>query len=126
MMWVRFVCGLAAVVAALDLTGHAGAMDREELKDVPPQIRQWFEAQKSPSGKPCCSYADGHRTNFEIRGDSYWVPINGVWMSVPPEAVIFDQGNPFAEAVVWYSPVILDRKWTGGWKIICFVPGSAA
>jgi len=125
-MLVRFLRGLAAIAAIFDLIGHAAAMDRDELKDVPAQIRQWFESMTSPSGKPCCSYADGHRTEYEIRGDSYWVPINGVWTSVPPETVIFDKGNPFAEAVVWYSPVIEGGKWSGRWKIICFVPGSGA
>jgi hypothetical protein len=57
----------------------------------------------SPAGKPCCSYADGHRTEFEIRNNEYWVPINEVWTPVPREAVLIDKGNPFAEAVVWYS-----------------------
>jgi hypothetical protein len=126
MMSARSLCALAAIVAAFDLMGHAGAMDRDELKDVPASIRQWFESMKSPSGKPCCSYADGHRTEYEIRGDSYWVPIDAVWTSVPPGAVIFDKGNPFAEAVVWYSPVIEGGRWMGRWKIICFVPGSGA
>jgi hypothetical protein len=126
MMSVRLLCGLAAVVAAFDLMPHAFAMDRDELKNVPAAIRQWFESMQSPSGKPCCSYADGHRTEYEIRGDTYWVPINAVWTLVPPESVIFDKGNPFAEAVVWYSPLIEGGKWTGRWKIICFVPGSGA
>jgi len=116
----------AAGVAALALLDRAGAMDREELKDVAPHIRQWFESMKSPSGKPCCSYADGHRTEYETRENMYWVPINQVWTPVPPEVVIFDQGNPFAEAVVWYSPVIEGGKFTGRQKIICFVPGAGS
>jgi hypothetical protein len=116
----------AASTTAVILIGYAGAMDRAELKDVSPAIRQWFESMMSPSGKPCCSYADGHRTEFEIRADAYWVPINEVWTPVPSESVIFDKGNPFAEAVVWYSPVIEGGKWTGRQKIICFVPGSGS
>jgi hypothetical protein len=101
-------------------------MDRAELKDVPPAIREWFESMVSPSGKSCCSYADGHRTEFEIRDNKYWVPINEVWTPVPPEAVLIDKGNPFAEAVVWYGPHIENKKWSGRYKIICFVPGSGA
>jgi hypothetical protein len=126
MMSIRLLFAFAAVVTAFDLKDHAGAMDRAELKDVPASIRQWFESMMSPSGKPCCSYADGHRTGYEIRGHTYWVQIDAVWTSVPREAVIFDKGNPFAEAVVWYSPAIEGGKWTGRWKIICFVPGSGA
>jgi hypothetical protein len=125
MLSVRSLFALT-VVTALSLIGHAGAMDRAELKDVSPSVRQWFESMVSPSGKPCCSYADGHRTEYEIRENAYWVLIDSVWTAVPPEAVIMDKGNPFPEAVVWYSPVIEDGKWTGRQKIICFVPGSAA
>ena len=125
MLSVRSLFALT-VVTALSLIGHAGAMDRAELKDVSPSVRQWFESMVSPSGKACCSYADGHRTKYEIRANAYWVPIDTVWTAVPPEAVIMDKGNPFSEAVVWYSPVIEGGKWTGRQKIICFVPGSAA
>jgi hypothetical protein len=116
----------AASVAGLVWFNHAGAMDRAELKDVPPAIRQWFESMMSPSGKPCCSYADGHRTEYAIRGSAYWVPISGLWTEVPSDAVIFDKGNPFADAVVWYAPVIEKGKWTGRQKIICFVPGNGS
>ena len=125
MLSVRSLLALT-VVTALSLIGHAGAMDRAELKDVSPSVRQWFESMVSPSGKACCSYADGHRTEYEIRENAYWVPIDTVWTAVPPEAVIMDKGNPFPEAVVWYSPVIEGGKWTGRQKIICFVPGSGA
>jgi hypothetical protein len=110
MLLVRFLLGLAVVVSAFELMDGAGAMDRSELKAVPAAIRQWFESMMSPSGKPCCSYADGHRTEYEIRGDTYWVPIDSAWTQVPPETVIVDKGNPFAEAVVWYSPVIEGGK----------------
>ena len=124
---VRYVAAAAVVstVAFVSLV-CASAMDRPELKDVPPAIREWFESMVSPSGKPCCYYADGHRTEFEIRGNEYWVPIKEVWTPVPPEAVLIDKANPFAEAVVWYSPLIENKKWSGRYKIICFVPGSGA
>lgn len=44
---------IAIASTAVVLIGKAGAMDREELKNVPPQIRQWFESMKSPSGRLC-------------------------------------------------------------------------
>jgi hypothetical protein len=124
---VRYAAAAAVVstVAFVSLV-CAGAMERAELKDVPPTIREWFKSMVSPSGKPCCSYADGHRTEFEIRGNEYWVPINEVWSPVPSQAVLVDKGNPFAEAVVWYSPIIENKKWSGRYEIICFVPGSGA
>jgi hypothetical protein len=76
MLSVRFLFVITVVVTTLNLISHAGAMDRAELKDVPPSIRQWFESMMSPSGKPCCSYADGHRTEYEIRGNASLVAID--------------------------------------------------
>jgi hypothetical protein len=125
-IFLSAAAAVAMAITAVALIGNARAMDRAELKDVPAHIRQWFESMQSPSGKPCCSYADGHRTEYEIKENMYWVQINEVWTPVPSEAVIFDKGNPFAEAVVWYAPIIEGGKWTGRQKIICFVPGSGS
>ena len=119
--------GVAMVVAlAAVLAGKVVAMDREELRNVPPQIRDWFESMKSPTGKLCCSYADGHRTDYDMRENSYWVPINQVWTPIPPEVVIYDKGNPFTEAVVWYNPILVNGQPTGEHKILCFVPGGGS
>lgn len=115
-----------AIALAAALVGGAWAMDREELRNVPPQIRTWFESMRSPSGKLCCSYADGHRTEYDMRENSYWVPINEVWTQIPPEVVIHDQGNPFSEAVVWYNPIFENGQPTGKHKILCFVPGGGS
>jgi hypothetical protein len=79
----------------------AAAMDRGQFKNVPPEIREWFENMRSPKGIMCCSYADGHRTRYDIRQGQYWVPIEGEWYPVPPEAVIKAE-NPVGEAIVWY------------------------
>jgi hypothetical protein len=115
-----------AIVLTAGLAGVPWAMEREELRNVPPQIRNWFESMKSPMGKLCCSYADGHRTEYDMRENSYWVPINQIWTPVPPEVVIFDKGNPFTEAVVWYNPVVENGQPTGEHKILCFVPGGGS
>jgi hypothetical protein len=125
---VTFTLAGAAIAIALAaaLVGGAWAMDREELRNVPPQIRHWFESMKSPSGKLCCSYADGHRTEYDMRENNYWVPINQIWTPVPPEVVIYDKGNPFSEAVVWYNPVIENGQHTGRHDILCFVPGGGS
>jgi hypothetical protein len=53
----------------------------------------------------------------------YWVPINGEWVQVPKEAVIYNSRSPISEAVVWYT----NFNDEGGIKYIfirCFVPGD--
>ena len=133
---MRRICALVvlAVIAlllffaveSLLFGSKAKSMDREELRNVPPHIRQWFEGMKSPvNDKLCCSYADGHRTEYDMKQNQYWVPIRGEWHPVPPEVVITDKGNPFSEAVVWYNMVHQDGKiQLGKYKILCFVPGG--
>jgi hypothetical protein len=113
------------VFCAVSVTA-ATAMDRGQFANVPLEVRQWFEHLQSPTGVPCCSYADGHRTGYDTRQDQYWVPIEGEWYPVPPEAVI-KTVNPVGEAIVWYQSVSnseynavisTDPKY----RILCFVP----
>jgi hypothetical protein len=85
------------------VSATAAAMDRGQFNNVPPAIREWFENMRSPKGIMCCSYADGHRTGYDIRQGQYWVPIEGEWYPVPPESVIKTE-NPVSEAIVWYRP----------------------
>ena len=96
------------------------ARDNGQFGNVPPEIRAWFKSVKSHAGVPCCDIADGHRTDYDMRESRYWVPINGEWMMVPPEAVVDDSGNPTGDAVVWYS------EYNGSVYIRCFVPGGGA
>ena len=111
---------LAAAITLLMGAGFARAVDRGQFDDVPEDIRAWFKGVVSPSGVPCCDISDGHRTSYEVRGDGYWVPIEGLWWPVPARAVIRDRGNPVGEAVVWYV------RLHGGIVINCFVPADAA
>jgi hypothetical protein len=111
------------VFCAVSVTA-ATAMDRGQFADVPLEVREWFEHLRSPSGVLCCSYADGHRTGYDTRQDQYWVPIDGEWYPVPPEAVI-KTANPIGEAIVWYRSdnnseygAVRDPKY----RILCFVP----
>jgi hypothetical protein len=95
------------------------AFDHGQYADVPPDIRAWFKAVRSPKGVPCCDVADGHRTTWQAGKAGYEVPIDGQWLPVPPDAVIDDAGNPVGEAVVWYT------KFSDGKVYIrCFVPGG--
>jgi hypothetical protein len=105
-------------------------MDRGQFANVPLEVREWFEHLQSPTGVPCCSYADGHRTGYDTRQDQYWVPIEGEWYPIPPEAVI-KTPNPVGEAIVWYrlqsaeeypGAVSSDPKY----RILCFVPSDGA
>ena len=71
-------------------------------------------------------YADGHRTGYDTRQDQYWVPIEGEWYPVPPEAVI-KTANPVGEAIVSYvfrynEAMSTDPKY----RIICCIPTDGA
>ena len=111
---------LVLSTAVLSTVCHALAHDNGQFGNVPPEIRAWFKSVKSHAGVPCCDIADGHRTDYDMRESKYWVPINGEWMMVPPEAVVEDLGNPTGDAVVWYS------ESSGSVYIRCFVPGGGA
>jgi hypothetical protein len=76
-------------------------------------LREWFESLKSAKGF-CCAEADGRDTEYEIRGSSYWVPVNGVWTEVPGEAVITGP-NKAGRPILWLDPLQ---------NIRCFIPGS--
>jgi hypothetical protein len=108
------------VLAALALCTPAVARDNGQFGNVPPDVRAWFKGVKSPTGIPCCDIADGHPTDYDMRENRYWVPINGQWIAVPPEAVVHDEGNPTGDAVVWYT------VYNGTAYIRCFVPGGGA
>jgi hypothetical protein len=107
-------------IAALLVCTPAMARDNGQFSNVPPEIRAWFKSVKSHAGIPCCDISDGHRTDYDMRENKYWVPINGQWMVVPPEAVVEDSGNPTGDAVVWYT------EFNGNVYIRCFVPGGGA
>ena len=117
---------IASLVFCAVSATAAIAMDRGQFADVPLEVRQWFEHLRSPTGVPCCSYADGHRTGYDTRRDQYWVPIEGEWYPVPPEAVI-KTANPVGEAIVWYqsnnnSEYVAVNSTDPKYRILCFVP----
>ena len=102
-------------------------MDRGQFANVPSDVREWFEHLRSPNGMSCCSYADGHRTGYDMRQGEYWVPIEGEWYPIPPEAVI-KTANPVGEAIVWYQSQSRSEYEvsTAGpkYRILCFVPSD--
>jgi hypothetical protein len=114
------ITGLGAALTAFVLCSPASAHDNGQFGDVPEEIRAWFKSVKSPQGIPCCDISDGHRTDYDMRDNHYWVPIDGNWVEVPAEAVLKDLGNPVGDAVVWYT------LFHGKAYIRCFVPGGGA
>ena len=111
---------LAAVFTCVPVFAPILAHDNGQFGNVPPEVRAWFKGVKSPNGIPCCDIADGHRTDYDMRNNKYWVPIDGKWMIVPDEAVVNNDGNPTGDAVVWYT------LYNGTIYIRCFVPGGGA
>lgn len=96
------------------------AVDNGQYGDVPDNVRSWFKSVRSPRGVPCCDMSDGHRTTWRSGpAGGYEVPIEDQWVSVPPEAIIYDAGNPVGEAVVWYV-----KQGATVFYIRCFVPGG--
>jgi hypothetical protein len=113
---MMFRAGLAVLAICTPALAH----DNGQFSSVSDSVRAWFKSVKSQHGVPCCDIADGHRTDYDMRKDQYWVPINGNWMPVPADAVLDAVGNPVGDAVVWYS-IYGDHV-----VIRCFVPGSGA
>ena len=114
------------VFCAVSVTA-ATAMDRGQFANVPLELREWFEHLQSPNGVPCCSYADGHRTGYDMRQGQFWVPIEGEWYPIPPEAVI-KTANPVGEAIVWYQLQSADEypgmSSAAKYRILCFIPSD--
>ena len=110
------------LLAVILIASPAFAIDNGQYNNVDPKVRQWFDSVKVPnSNRSCCSIADGHRTDWEIRPDGFYVPVpwqpkgREYWVLVPPEAIVRNAGNPTGDAVIWYMPTNLIR---------CFVPGD--
>ena len=110
-----------ASALTLALSTHAFAFDNGQYGSADPATKNWFKAQRSPkSGISCCDIADGHRTLWRTDSDgNYEVPIDSVWVKVPPDVIITSPDNPTGEAVVWY-----EKFENGGVFVRCFVVGN--
>jgi hypothetical protein len=137
---------VAVVVAVLAMVlGTDGARGRElypgQYAQVDPQIREWFRTRKSPSGKLCCSEADGTGVEEQIEGNHYKIrfamphgadmpgatPSNDgrkitPWITVPEEAVI-NEPAPIGP-VAWYVLYYGTNGQVVNILIRCFVPGA--
>jgi hypothetical protein len=89
---------------------------RDDGRYAQSPLKPWFDSLKSRKGF-CCSDADGEETEYEMRGNNYWAPIDGVWQAVPIEAVITEP-NKVGRAMKW---VYMEN---GEKKFRCFIPAS--
>lgn len=119
---MRWILSVYLLVAFFDVSPARWENVAAEWEGATPVEREWFRGVRSPGGIPCCDVADGHRTTFEWRQDEegghFWVPIEGMWVMVPKEAVVWNAGNPFDTSVVWYTSRGIDHIY----YIRCFVP----
>ena len=76
-------------------------------------LKPWFDSLRSAKGY-CCSEADGKETEYDINETHYYVPVDGVWVQVPDDAVIHEP-NKLGRPMLWLDP----RQ-----NIRCFIPGS--
>jgi len=103
----------AGLMLLLLLTSHALARDDGRYANSP--LKPWFDSLKSQKGF-CCSEADGHETEYDIRGTKYWVPVNGTWREVPDEALLTEP-NKFGRPMLWLDSLQ---------NIRCFIPGTGS
>jgi hypothetical protein len=96
---------------------------RSNCKWVGDPSQPWFEPLRNKLGVYCCAKADGHPLEddeWDIKGNSYRVFVQGQWTVVPDDAVISGP-NKFGKAIVWFR-----NPWgvTPATSIKCFLPGS--
>lgn len=122
---------LAALIAlmVMGLLAHAREQYAGQFDNIDPATRQWFKSVRSKNGVPCCDIADGHKTSFKTDSEGhFFVPLDSdssdPWILVPPEAVVYDAGNPYEEAVVWYHDYGANFNGSERYYIRCFVPGG--
>jgi hypothetical protein len=110
---------LAALIVSWGLS--ARARDDGQYQDVPGHLRDWFAALKNPrTGRSCCDESDCARTEVRMRGDGWDARApDGSWITVPPESIVVDQGNPTGE------PILCSMPGDEGWRVLCFVPGPS-
>jgi hypothetical protein len=85
---------------------------------VLPNNEAWF---KQPKIRACCAEADGYAVfEYKLTNGAYFVPHpeTGEIIQIPPEALVYDSGNPTGYAWIWFYP--------DGKKVRCFVPNTDA
>jgi hypothetical protein len=124
-MFTRICALVGLILLSVEVPHGTQARESAQYEDASEHIKGWFKSLKSPKGAvPCCDEADGHRTEYVVRGNTYWVPIQGRWHPIPLDIVIRNSGNPTGEGVVFYY-LMWDYESGGeGPVIFCFVPSD--
>lgn len=109
---------LTFMVSALALASNLYSVaDKPQWENIDPATRDWFRSLRSPSGIPCCDFADGSRIEDpdykENEDGSYEVFIRGQWIHVDRNHVLIGI-NRVGYAVYWGVPGIT----------YCFMPGA--
>lgn len=107
------------LAALLLITVSAHARDNGQWAQADPEIRNWIQGLKNKKGVPCCDTADGEEPEMYDSDNGKWrVRLKGIWVDVPPEALLDDVPNKLGYARVWV------RYFDGKPQIICFLPGA--
>jgi hypothetical protein len=111
-------CIAIPIVWATIIASAAAARDSGQWPNATPAMKNWFNNQQSPGGGFCCSIADGYPAEWRTGEIGYEVFIDGVWVPVPADTILYGTSNPTGSAVVWYSH-------SNGVPVVrCFVPGD--
>ena len=107
------------LLAALLLPLCTSAMARDDGRYAGSPLKPWFDSLHSGKG-PCCSDADGAPVgegDWESRNGRFRVFVEGVWVDVPPEALV-DGPNLAGRTMVWLQHL------DGHPVVRCFLPGT--
>jgi hypothetical protein len=120
---LRALAGALALVCVSTFSHGKWENVADEWPDITQGQKDWFIQQHNGKGMLCCSEADGHPTDWDIKDGHYWAVVEGEWRQIPEDAVV-DVPNPVQRAVVWFSSSVTDD--TGKKLIRCFIPGPGA
>ena len=91
-----------------------------QYSQVPPELRKWFNEQRSPlTGQTCCTEADGVAVQEDIRRGTYWTKGGPFpdWVPVPHQVVLRGPNKNGAPVLWWFTQ-------DGQPQIKCYAPGA--
>jgi hypothetical protein len=106
--------------AAIGLAALAPVSARDDGRYANEPLHAWFDQLASGKGL-CCSFADGVSiadVDWDTFEGHYRVRLEGVWITVAPDAVVTEP-NKYGPAVVWPY-----KDAGGATQIRCFMPGA--
>jgi hypothetical protein len=112
----RILCAAVALTVLIFYHAVTQVHARDDGRYAQSPLKGWFDSLKSQKGF-CCSVADGEDTEYDMRADGYWAPIDGTWQRVPEEAVI-KEPNKAGRAMKW---LFMEN---GEKKFRCFLPAG--